>query len=477
LIGIIFTLLFTSCVGEIQSENLDVTSFQDPFKKKFAYQGIVEARAISHDKIEIDFFEAGAKEDYVHLLYVNDSTTPTELQLDTIKKTANGAYRYVLKNRSINTSYKLKIRAQNIKENSESEGEVESIVTTFDNTTAEFDGISQVTFVPGATSSSAIIDWNPAKFIGTISATAYDPVYYEVTMISEVGGVDNLNNGDYTGLDRKVFRVPSSGTIGPSNHPSELKVTSLTPETTYYIQVRAIHKTWNDYFINDPNNIPVNHEQNSIYISYTTDAANGATDFNKQSLKVYKSDGQNAFTAIKTNWEFGTGPYTNYRLYVKKFQGADVVNEDELDKGVLSITAPTDLQLPCTNVADGSGIVQTFLPSAVKADANLIACFDVPTTVTNVEIGNLDDYSYYQVKVAVCRDGDCDVQDGASNQAILSEGRYERTSPNLAPFDGINFLAQSKVFVDKVDINFNAVVTSQGFANKLEVYCLDPNDF
>ncbi len=116
------------------------------------------------------------------------------------------------------------------------------------------------------------------------------------------------------------------------------------------------------------------------------------------------------------------------------------------------------------------------LSPSVKDDPTLIGCFDIPTTVTNVQINNLIKYTNYQLKVALCRDSDCQVQDGAPNQAILSNVRYERTTPQLAPFDGINTITQPTTEVDAININFNAVVTSQGYANTLEVYCVDPDN-
>ncbi len=305
---LIFILLSSlACVGTVDKAVPEKTDFLDPQKTFFVYQGVADARAISHDKIEIDFFPAGDSETFTHLLYINDSAKPVELQLETIKVLRGGLYRYILKDRSINTSYKIKISALNKETGAVSEGENEKVVKTFDNTTADFQGVSQIIPIPGATSTSVKVDWNPAKFIGAISATAYDPVHYIVTFISEAGGPENLNNPNYGGSDKFEVKVPSSGQIGPSNHPTEVKISSLAPDTTYYFQVRAIHKTYRDYYNINPNDIPIKPELNTIYVTHKTDPPGGAVDFDKDSLKVSKSPGQQAFTGLRATWEVGEG--------------------------------------------------------------------------------------------------------------------------------------------------------------------------
>lgn len=466
----------SSCVGTVDQGEPEHTGFREPQATSFTYGGILNARAISHDKIEIDFLPAGSSAEFSHHLYINDAATPVDLHFETIQQIDGGVYRYVLKGRSINTSYKLKITAVNLETGEKSSGETEKVIKTFDNTTADFNGVARVTGIPGQTSTSVKVDWNPAKFVGVISATAYDPVYYMVSWISEEGGAKNLNNEDYDGTDKFELRVPSSGFIGPSNHPSEVTISSLNPDTTYYFQVRAVHKTWNDYNDIDPSNVPVSIEKNTIYITHKTDAGGGAVDFNKQSLVVTKAPGNQSFNGMRFNWSYGEGTYSHYRLFVKEFAGGDVENEDELPKTSL-LAASANLNQPCTIVAEEDGIVEVNLPTPVKDDSSKIACFDVPSTVTNVQINNLNPYKFYQAKVALCLNGACELEDGQPNQGILGDIVYERTSPVLAPFDGINSIRQPKEALDTIELDFNSVVTSKGYANTLEVYCIDPNNF
>lgn len=473
---LLIAAIASSCVGEMEDVKPKKTDYLDPKVNTFVYPGIVDARAISHDKIEIDFIPKGSSDRYRHLLYVNDTNKPVDLQLETIARIDGGIYRYILQDRSINTSYKLRIAAENKEDGSVSEGETIKVVTTFDNTTADFQGIAKVDPVPGATSTSVIVDWNPATFIGAIGPKSYDPVYYIVTYISDTGGAKNLNNPDYDGLDKQEIRVPSSGWISPSVHLTKTSINSLQPGTKYYFQVRAVHKSWDEHFQADASNIPIKREQNTVYIPYETSPAGGVVDFNKQSLKVSKAPGSQSFTALRATWEAGEGVYTHYRLFVKEFQGTSVENEDELQKALLNYEAPTQVNLPCENVSEGTGLTSDSLPGAVAGDPSLIGCFDIPTTVNNIQINGLKKYTHYQLKVALCLDSVCDLQDGAGNQGILSEIAYEKTEPNLAPFDGIVSLTNPQSAPDEIGISFNAIGVSQGYANTIEVYCVDPDD-
>lgn len=469
----ILGLSFISCVGTVEESKLERTDYVDPTRAVFNYQGIIDARAISHDKIEVDFYAAGSSSEYLHELYVNDSSNPVELQLETIKKLSGDLYRYVLEGLQINTAYKLELVATKKSDLSKSRTGSSKVVRTFDNRTADFKGISTVVSVPGSASSSARVIWNAAEFEGAVTASAYDPVYYEVTYISEAGGAENLNNANYQGSDRQTERVPQTGQISPANHDTSVVIDGLNADTEYYFQVRAIHKNLDDF--SGQTTVPIKGESNSVYVSYKTELAGALADFDKDALSLANAPGASGFDSIQAFWSVGEGSFSHYRLFIKEFQGANQELGDELPASGLVLSSPS-VNAPCSSVAGGSVMPLINLPASVKSDASAIGCFDIPASISSLQISNLNSYRTYQAKIALCKDNACLLSEGANNQGILGQKRFLRTAPELAPFEGIGQILQPSSVANQISIEFTPFITSQGYANEIKVYCVNPDD-
>lgn len=481
ILSLLLLVFLQACVGTVEETKQEKTNFSDPKKEEFKYQGIVDARAIAHDKIEIDFLPAGDPEKINHYLQVNGTSNPIELQLSTVPRVDGGVYRYLLTGLKINTPYSLKIFAENPALGSISTGEkVYENIYTFDSRTADFKGITSVTPIPGKASSAAYIKWNPATFESGLQASAYDPVYYEISRISQVGGFKNLNNKDYSGTDRIVKKVPGTGSITASNHKTYDVMEDLLPNTTYYFQVRAVHKVWRDQYVADPNNITVDRELNSIYIKYKTAPLSSFVDFDKDTLNLDNTDGESAFDTISVNWEHGEGTFYGYKLFITEYTGSDYVNDDELPQ--VDLVAGTSL-LSCVDVPFIEGIIEAKMPvDDPSYDSTKIACFTLPTTVNSFRITDLPEYKGYHAKLALCRDATCSVDNNDPNAAILGNIARIQTVPELAPFHGINFLVQPQdpdppSELEKISMEFTAPDTEAGYADEIEVYCVDPDNY
>src|SRR5690606_8080345 len=108
---ILTSLSFTSCVGTVEQGVAPEENYQDPEVDNFNFSGIIDANAISHDKIEVSFFPSFGTTNYSYELYINEGT-PILLTNDNLRAGVGGNLVYTIKNLNIDASYKLKIRAK-----------------------------------------------------------------------------------------------------------------------------------------------------------------------------------------------------------------------------------------------------------------------------------------------------------------------------------------------------------------------------
>ncbi len=475
-----FLSVLSGCVGTVDTTKKPITYFEDPAKESFFYTGIQSVRAIADDKVEVDFNAYGGNTDlYDYFLYINDAPQGLKLDLSTIKQVQGGLYRYVLKDLTINTTYSLVLRAENKSTGALSEGGNSFLVKTFDNQVADFHGAAQVYLVPGQSSTTAVVEWNPATFTGLSSANSFDPIYYMVYYVSDAQGIHSL----YNPATRNQVRMPGgSSRITKNNHASNVSTTinTLAPDTTYHFMVRAIHKAHEDTPDSD-----LDLESNNIIITITTDSSGSVPDFTANSLQVQNAPGIDAFTKMRAFWDAGLGGYTGYRFFVKRYEGSDFDNDDELDlEDDLTETDGSGNYvnlLNCINVAPASsgGIAEGALPADFDTDPSKIACFNLPPSLTSFQITGLSRYKPYNFKVALCRTLDCPLETTDPDAGMLSILRAKRTFPELAPFTGIDTINNPSDInnLTRISSRFNPVVTSIGYADTFELNCVDPTDY
>jgi hypothetical protein len=455
LLLLLTTGVLTGCVGTVEEGSPNETEYYEPKKYSFYYPGITAARAISHDKIEIDFFPTFGREKYTYYLYVNGND-PVELNLEALDDAGGGKLMYTMKDLNINQTYKLKITAEEIETGDVSSGEAEYYISTFDNRTARFAGINTVEKVVGQSDTQVNVYWVAPDMDGTFAAENYDPVYYEVTYISEIGGYKNLNNPDYGGTDRQTVRVPPSGVASPGFNPSEVKITNLQPDTRYYFQVRAINKLWNDMYNANPDEIPVDKEVNTRFTSVKMDGSTSLFDFNRNSLVLQNAPGAEAYSKFFAFWEYGEGTFHGYRIFIHKYTGSDDATiDDQL----------TDVKM------------QEIIDNNWTSGDSYYA--DMEPTETSFTASSLSEFNWYQVKVALCKTIACPLDPADPNAAIISNPQAIFTDAVLAPFGGINFIGnpEDASTIDQIKLSTDTPTLSVGHAEEMHLYCLDPVNF
>lgn len=456
LLNLLLLIFLVSCVGTVDEGNPEITNFSEPDRDGFQYNGIIKSYAIAHDKIEIEFEESFTSDKYTYYLHINEDA-PIKLSLESLKDGQSGLKKYTAKNLVPGRSYKLRVSV--VHENgATSKNENIEIVSTFDNRVADFDGIVDVQPVTGSYHTSARVTWVPSVIKGAYESGPFDVRFYEVTYIPASTGLTNMN---VIGADGRQFvRVSAS----PSNNPSFVEINTLEPNTSYYFQVRAIHDLYIDQendFNQNGTPITINRDLNTTWYRYRTGSDNGTFDFNTNSVIVKNGAGQSGLNTIRVFWRPAEGIFNGYKVFYRKYNegteegddGTDVTIDDELTKEVMQ----GYLNESKTEFYKSASVSDTF-----------------------ISISSLDAYSKYQVKVVACRTPACKVYPDTDNDSsIVSTLNWIRTEPILAPFFGINFLQNPDDATDtsKIRATFDLPSLDIGFANNLNLYCLDPNNY
>lgn len=458
---LLFLTVLSSCVGTVQDAKLKLNDLFDEDKETLNFNGIEEARAISHNKVELEFYPAAISDpNFKYQLYINNSLNPIEINPEALDKAASGRVRYLVDNLNINTKYKFKIRLKNNATGALSKNEKEKEVTTFDNKTADFKGVISLSKVNGQSDSSIRVDWVSAKMEGSTTTGPYDPLYYEITVIGE-GGIQNLNNPSYTAPDKRKIRVPPSPTnLSPFNYTSWTSqiIGSLEPDTEYYVQVRAINRLY-DQFLQDTgiSIIPVDKEINTKFLSIKTDPATGVFDFNVESFRTQPAGGALAKTRVISSWVPASGSYVGYRLFYIPCTGSSCNNEAEVSGTDLLTDSAMD------DILSGSS------SNGAVINTNVLT-----SSITSYSVNGLDPYTWYQMKLVACRTVSCS---RSSGDAIVSSLRVVRTAPILAPFTGITRVGHpdSSESQNQISLEFDVPDLATGYADTMEFFCIDPD--
>lgn len=440
--AILVSTMTISCVGtqeESQLENRKVTTAQTT---SLTYPGISVANGIADTKIEVYFPPYVGTDEVQYLIYINYETTPVFLNESTLEMQPNGDYRYTLTDLNMATTYQISVEVYSPVKNIFSENKKTKEARTFSNVTAKFDGVQEVITPPGKNGrSSLIVKWSDADFFGSISnLKEYDPIAYEIIFISEVGGVVNLNNSNYTGSDRVVIQYPSTLSSSPGLFlENEFIITGLQEDRTYFVQVRCIHYGYHRF----KDNQNYRREANTKSIAGRTNRSGEPVDFNSDTYQLKHPPGVQALSAINAIWGSATGDFSHYRLYYQQVasDSPPYFNEEIIDQR--------------------------------NGDINYIR---VDSTYSAYLISSLQSYKTYEVVLAICISEICEQGNRFINKALRLN-----TEPVIAPFSGITNLYGpiniTPTEIDKLYFEFQAPVTTSGYLNKTELYCYNPNNY
>ena len=448
----IFLLFFLiSCVGTVQEASIPENREAAGTTATFPFSGILVARGISHNKIEIEFAPVGG--DIEYFLYVNDSQSPIKLDPNSLFSSLGGRVLYTLNNLQTDREYKLKVTALNTKTSARSINENTVFVRTFDNQVADFSGVSKVELTPGSKTNSMDIYWVAPKI--SIAPGDHEPVCYKITYISSQGGPANLNNPSYSGNDRTTIYIPNCydpttpSLASSSDNPSTIRISTLAPNTRYYVQVRAINKRYYQFDYGNASEIPVDVDSNTKYLTIQTDPTTSDVYIDPNELVLSNGKGIDAFDKINVAWKSGVGIFDSYRIFIKEYVGVqNPFEDDQLSEAVIS---------------------------SMNTAGNYTS---VLASETNKIVSGLQTGKFYQVKVALCRTLTCPVNSADPNAALFTDFKTIQVIGKLASFSGINVVENPGQFSenDMVYLKFDAPVITDGYATDVEFYCVNPLD-
>lgn len=451
-LGALLVVFITSCVGTIEDKNPPETKAAEVGGESIAFSGLTRVIPIAHNKVELYFSPApGAPNNLVYLIFVNNSQIPIEVSGSSLEITTTGEYRYTLRNLAVNTLYDFAVGVRNTITGDESSTNRSLQARTFSNITANFDGITALYAAPGIQGTSSLVaEWIPAETLGSeFIPRITDPIAYEIKYMPTSAGSPLLlnENGNPNVITQQIPSAISNSSPGSTERSRAL--TGLEANTSYYVQVRAIHKSYAS-FMSDPN---YKFEQNTKFLRATTAVEGALLDFDLSSFRSITPAGFDGLSRIDFRWTQASGPFLNYRLYIRK------------------------VAEPNANAVTLSGIVDTLTSENVNtlnaSPANYTA---ISPDKSSQNISNLQTYAYYQAKLAVCADPAC-----SEEERFLSDLVSFRVVPLLASFDGLTQISNPQDIADvsKINLSFEAPVISTGILTGVEVYChsdlLDPN--
>jgi hypothetical protein len=404
------------CVGTIEDTELKKTKTIPTDPPPIAFDGIAEVEPVANDKVEIFFFPAPG--DALDLAYeVNYDGLEAAISVPAINLRADyrGYLRYLVTDLNSDATYNFEVQAKNLKTKARSSAKKQIAATTFGNITANFLGIQNLSTMPGIAGINSVkVGWAEAEKQGSLIPKEIDPANYEITVLNG----DNftpaeMNNESVSVDDRKIYLIA----------PEKIAaiVGGLTGDTTYHVQVRAIHHGFNLYGA-DLNYL---REQNTKYLSIKT-LSDQLSDlnFDPESLIIALSSGAAGLGSIVANWLPASGAFDHYRLYYNRSAASNLagyLNPDSICDG----QEDNDPDIYCKQVT-----------------------FDKFSSV----LVDLSSNQEYEVMLAVCQSIYCEL-----SKRITSSIRVITTTPNVAQFTGIIDIDPAK-FVEKLDYVYLKVV-------------------
>ncbi len=440
----ILQLALAACVGTVADKNSQVGNVTDTGSAAtpVSFSGLFSANPIAHNKVELTFFPAkGDQNNITYEIYINGSPIASKLAGKTLIVNSKGLMTTVITNLTMNTTYSFNMKAQVVGTSSTSVLDPTKSLpaTTFANETADFLGISNVVLGAGESgTNTVIVNWLAAVTKGSnIAPKANDPVAYEVRYISQLGGIANLNNNNYTGPDRSIIQSPATLTTAPSlSTQTSMTINGLNPGTVYYFQVRAVHKNYAIYGA-DPN---YKKESNTKYLFIKTLNSSGIFDFNPSQVSLSQPPGEPGLTRLNVSWLPASGSFYNYRVcYVK------VAQPNILPANVTTVD----------NLQDNNSL-------------QINDCIEKSADETFHQLISLDSYAYYQVKVVACKTSTCEL-----NNRIVSNLMSSRVIARVAQFGGILGYENpsTEAALSTITVNFDPPITATGYINQMRIYC------
>jgi len=479
-IVLILVLALSSCVGTVEEKNPKATKAGTVKKTPVPFSGLVNAKGIAHDKVELFWLPAsGAAANIVYEIYIDNSVSPISIAGTSLQVNSIGQVQYTVTGLDTNKNYLFSVGVRDLKEGTSSENNKTMDAKTFANYTADFMGVNNVRQAAGAAGKTTlIVEWTPATMQSPLPSIPFpfDPVAYEVSYLNSLQGKpSDLADPENSFVVTKQFPgtiTPSSGGIVMGSTP----IANLSAGNTYYIMVRAIHSDWMGKKDIVPN---YKREMNTKFIQAKTINDSGVFSLPSDVLTAKLPEaGNEQNSKVELEWTPAQGSFNNYRVYWRKAAepnseyAAHPSHPTPLDPfpGLFGTTVDPsayDITDPEILLINAEGEKATVLGERGGGDAYR-GFFKVNADRNYTSIEGLEPYAYYNILVRACEDTSC------TSYQETSEIVY-RVVPKLAPFQGIATIHNPKDTSNlrKIEIDMNAPLTSSGQADGVEIWCLN----
>lgn len=443
---LVFTISLVSCVGTIADKNSQ-SSFNmkgDEAAEVEKFSGLLSVTPVAHDKIELVFEPVDLEPAKVsYQIYINNSEYPFVLSGTSLEnsKTVEGNYLYTMIGLNLNTSYEFNIKAILVGESKTSSrlDPNKALTTrTFSNETANFMGASSVELGIGNRSQDTVtVKWIPAEIKGTsLNIKANDPIAYEVIYWAN-------------GLNKVSKQFPNSIVNPTLNKASYEIITDLAPATTYFFQVRAIHKNYASQILNDAS---YKREANNRVVRVTTanEVNQDLAFINLNELVVSNPIEKRGREEVDLSWyaAWGNEGLYYYKIVYKKVNAA--IFEHLQDQ------------------------IGTFEDVQNDTDLTIV---DMTSSDLRNTISGLTPKDWYQFKVFVCKSFTNPATD--EECPIYTPYKSTQIKPVLSPFTGILTISNPSSLsnLKQLTLNFDAPMVDSGFLDQMIITCYNPTDY
>lgn len=456
-----FLMFFTACVGTVENKNAIKTETAKTAVPSLSFAGITAAIPVSDSKVDV-YFNAGPGNpaDLKYQIFVNDSKNPIEVSGNKIVPSLvrPGEFKYTVENLRVNTNYAFSVGLKDAKSGLVSNVNKSLSAQTFINLTAKFNGVLSAKPLAGSLGTTRIeLKWIPASISGGIlGAMPEDPIAYRIQYIEAgLGSPVDLINETNPNIVTYISDATDATLIKTGTSPKLLKnlkksinsttsvvIPDLLPATKYYFLVRAIHTAYIDYRLLDG----YKFEENLNVVEVETLEPAAPVTWNETSVVASTVLEDATLSKKNLNWDPATGPFKNYRIYVRALGATNN-----------PVTSP-DITGIDNAINNGTAMPANNFGYVISPDQPYF------------QLTGLTAYQYYNVIVATCLSDLCNTND----YKIVSPIGNFQVIPTIAPFFGLVKIENptSSTTLNKISLKFDPPVMSAGFLTDIEVYCM-----
>lgn len=416
---------FVSCVGTVEDKNPPTTKSSDSSKVPLQFDGIFDAIAVGHDKVDVFFFPAtGGTGDFTYVITYDGIAAPITAPGEVLRPDYRGLLKYTVFGLEINKQYTFQVQAIDNETQQQSFNTANFSAVTFANKTCDFAGIVTAFPLPGSEGLNAIkVTWPLAVQMGTvIFPDEQDPIQYVITVIdSDALSPGQMNDTSFGPPNRRVFYADKS--------QRSANVYGLLPGKKYFVQVRCEHKGFFDF----GSNPTYKRETNVNYIEVETlSGGESSLTFNSANFDLQRADGAAGINTLKAIWGSAEGAFDHYRLYYTRndVSAGDSGLESYVNfNSIETITSGACISY-CTQ--DTANIANRTDCYAYSGTARWIDCKKLAFDEVETLFSGLEEKKNYEAKLVVCQDLNCSVNVDSGAPKQMS------TDPPMASFGGLS---------------------------------------